>query len=333
MNGRILVTDHPFDFGFEPELEVLEPLGVELTLADSTDPERLAELARGVDGILVCFAQVPAAVLDVAAEGGCRIVSRYGIGFDNVDLAAATRGGIVVTTVPDYCLGEVADHTLALLLAAARGIDDTSAGVRAGEWELPRRPVHRLAGRRLALIGSGAIGRRVADRARAFGLEIVVYDPYADRSLVPDVQWADTVEEAVADAHFISLHAPLTDDTRHIVGAATLAAARQAPILVNTARGGLVDLDAVAAALDDGTLTAAALAVTDPEPLPADHPFRHDPRVLVTAHSAYHSKEAGRELQRRAAEEVARVLRGEDPQNPRNPDVLAILRERGNGAS
>jgi D-3-phosphoglycerate dehydrogenase / 2-oxoglutarate reductase len=323
MHAVVLVTDHPFGGGLGPEREVLDRLGVELHVADGPEPERLIELAAtGIDGILACYASVPAAVIDAAAAAGCRIVSRYGIGYDNIDIAAATRAGVIVTTVPDYCLDEVADHTLALLLSAARGIDQTSRAVRAGGWGQPERSVHRLAGRRLALVGLGAIGRRVASRARAFDLEITVFDPYAARPDGADLTWADTLEEAFGDADFISLHAPLTDATRHIVDATSLAFAQRSPILINTSRGGLVDLEAVTEALDSGALAAVALDVTEPEPLPDDHPLRADRRAIITAHTAFYSEEAQLELQRRAAEEIARVVSGERPQHPRNPEVL-----------
>lgn len=328
MNGVVLVTDHPFETGLDPEREVLAPLGVELLIAESADAGHLVAIAAGgVDGILACYAQVPESVIEAAASGGCRIVSRYGIGYDNIDIGAATRAGVVVTTVPDYCLDEVADHTLALLLATARAIDQTSAGVRNGGWPTPTRPVHRLAGRKLALIGLGAIGRRVAARARAFGLEVIGYDPFADPAVSPDIGRAQSIEEAFQDADFISLHAPLSDDTRQLVNADSLKAARRAPVLINTSRGGLVDLDALRDGLDAGVLTAAALDVTDPEPLPADHPIRRDPRVMITAHTAFRSEESQEELQRRAAEEVARVLRGGHPRNPLNPE--ALVREAG----
>lgn len=320
MATQVLVADHPFR-GFEPERAVLAPLGVKLLLADGSD-DRLVEMARGVQGILVCYAQVDRAVIQAAAAGGCRIVARYGIGYDNVDLDAATEAGMVVTNVPDYCLDEVADHTFALLLAGAREICISERTVRAGGWGLPSSGVHRLAGRTLALVGLGAIGRRVAARAAAFGLAVVVFDPYADRAASPSVRFAERLEDALEDADFISLHAPLTSDTAHIIGAESLSVTKRAPFLINTARGGLVDLDAVCASLDSGLLSGAALDVTEPEPLPEDHRLRDHPRVILTAHSAFYSVEAQDELQRRAAEEVARVLQGEPPANARNPVVL-----------
>jgi D-3-phosphoglycerate dehydrogenase len=320
MTHRVLITDHPFP-GLVPEQEILGPLGVELQLAASTDAAELAALADGAIGILVCYAQVPRSVLCAAAAGGCRIVSRYGIGYDNVDVTAATELGIVVTTVPDYCLDEVADHTMALLLASARSVTTSANAVTAGGWSLPSRPVHRLAGRQLTLVGCGAIGERVAQRARAFGLRVVVYDPYANRERGPEIEWADTLSEAVSAADYISVHAPLTEETRHIIGRDSLAATTRSPVLVNTSRGSLVDLDALGHALADGTISAAALDVTEPEPLPEDHPLRQNPDVIVTPHIAFHSEEAQTELQRRAAGEVARAIRGLPPEHPRNPDI------------
>jgi D-3-phosphoglycerate dehydrogenase len=325
VKARVFVTDHPFP-SFDAERAVLDPLGVEFEVAAGTDEETLAAGAREADALLVCYAPVGARVVRAAAEGGCRIVARYGIGVDNVDVEEASRAGIVVTNVPDYCLDEVADHALALLLAIARGVAPAAADVRAGGWRLPELPVVRLRGRRLALVGVGRIGRRVAARARAFGLDVVGYDPYVGEWDVADAARAESLEEALADADFVSLHAPLTEETRHLVRDETIAMMRRAPVVVNTARGGLVDLDAAVRALDAGRLLAVALDVTDPEPLPEDHPLRDHPRALVTPHIAYHSSEAQEELQRRAAEEVARALRGEAPRCPVNAHALAAAR-------
>jgi D-3-phosphoglycerate dehydrogenase len=306
--GTVLVTDHVFG-DLDAERAALAEIGYELEQAPDTDPRTLAAHAAGAAGIMVCFAQVGASVIEAASD--CRIIARYGIGVDNVDVAAATRKGIQVTNVPDYCLDEVADHAMALLLAAARGVVGAALGVREGDWTVPQENIHRIAGRRLALIGGGRIGRRVADRARAFGYEVVVYDPYADDSVA-------SVEDAVAEADAVSLHAPLTDETRHVIGAESLAAMRRRPIVVNTSRGGLVDLEAVTRALDEDRLAAVALDVTEPEPLPAGHPLRTHPRAIVTPHMSFYSEEAQAELQRRAVEEVVRALSGEQPRCPVN---------------
>lgn len=318
---RVLVTDHVFG-GLEIERSILGPVGAEIVVAPDTDEGTLTSMAAsGVDGLLVCFAPVGENVVRAAGASGCKIIARYGIGVDNVDVETATELGIVVTRVPDYCLDEVADHTLALLLGAARGISRGQREIRQGGWTFPR-DVQRLHGRRVALIGVGQIGIRVAARVGALGMQVVGFDPYLG-DWPEAIERATSLEEAIADADVISLHAPLTEENRGLIGVAALAMTRRSPILINTARGGLVDLAAATAALDDGRLSAIAVDVVDPEPLPADHPLRDHPRAIVTPHMAFFSVEAERDLQRRTAEEVARVLEGSRPQIPVNPEVLS----------
>ena len=321
---RVLITDQVFG-GTEIERSVLEPRGFEVVEAPAKDEETLSRLVAGVDGILVCYAQVTPAVLK-AAGPSCKIVARFGIGYDNVAVQTATELGVVVTNVPDYCLDEVADHTIALLLAMARGVAFADREVRTGEWHLPDLEIHRIRGRRLALIGVGRIGRRVASRAQAFGLEVVAYDPFVQTWDMEGIARADTLEEALGEADFVSLHSPLTAENHHLIGERTIAMMHKAPVIVNTARGPLVDNDAVLAALDRGQLGGVALDVTEPEPLPADHPLRRHPRALVTPHMSFLSNEAQDELRQRAAEEVARVVAGEAPRNPVNPEVLKSAR-------
>jgi len=311
---RVIVTDQVFgDLGVERS--VLEPLGVELVEAPSTDEETLVGLAEGADALLVCFAAVTERVVEAAGRSGCRVISRYGIGVDNIDLAAAAREGIRVTNVPDYCIEEVADHTVALLLAAARQIVAVAAGVGSGGWGVPLGRVHRLSEQRLALLGSGRIGRAVTQRALAFGLDVVVYDPYVTE--VPaDVTQVASLEEAVAEADYVSLHMPLTSEVHHVASDRLFDAMNRAPVLVNTSRGGLVDLDAAVRALDDGRLGGLAIDVTEQEPPPGDSPLRSHPRVILTPHMAFYSVESTKELQARAADEVARALRGEPARSP-----------------
>ena len=319
---RVVVTDHVFaDLG--PTSELLEPLGAELVVAPSTDEATLAGLAREADAIIVCYAPLTSRVIVAAAEGGVKVIARTGIGYDNVDVEAASEHGILVTNVPDYCLDEVADHTFALLLASARGIAEAARSVRAGDWSLPEAAIHSLRGRQLTLVGVGRIGARVAERALAFGLRVVAYDPYVSEPPIAGIELAQSLEDALTGADFVSLHAPMSAENRHLVRDETIALMRRAPVLVNTSRGGLVDLDAVTHALDDGRLSGVALDVTDPEPLPEDHPLRTHPRVIVTPHMAFHSEEAQIELQRRAADEVVRALRGDAPRSPVNAGALA----------
>lgn len=318
----VLVTDQVFG-SVDIERDALAEAGHELRESPDADEATLAELAREADALMVCFAQVTEPVVSAAAEGGgCRIIARFGIGVDNVDVEAATRAGILVTNVADYCLDEVADHTMTLLLAAARRVLPAAIGVRSGEWAVPKEDVHRIQGRRLALLGVGRIGRRVASRARAFGIEVTGFDPYVSDWEEVGAEPASSLEEAVAEADFVSLHAPLTPETHHLVGEDAIAAMKRAPIVVNTSRGGLLDLDAATRALDDGRLGGLALDVTEEEPLPADHPLRTHPRALVTPHMSFHSAEATEELRRRTVAEVLRALDGEPPRSPVNPEVL-----------
>ena len=322
MGGTVLVTDHVFG-GLEQERAALAEIGYDLVEAPSADEGTLARLAAGADAMLVCFAQVPEPVVRAAERAGCRVIARYGIGVDNIDVEAASAAGILVTNVPDYCLDEVADHAMALLLSVARAVVPASRGVREGAWAVPQSGVHRLRGRRLALLGVGRIGRRVAERAGAFGLQVVGYDPFVGDWNALGIERAGTLEEALGEADAVSLHMPLTPETRHIVDDAAIGLMRRAPVLVNTSRGGLVDLDAVTRALEDGRLAGAALDVTDPEPLPEGHPLRAHPRAVVTPHMSFYSAEAQDELQRRAVEEVVRALTSREPRCPVNPEVLA----------
>ena len=321
MATKVLVTDHVFH-DLDTERALLEPHGADVALAPGTTEEELIEAARDCEAMLVCFAKVSASVIAAAAEGGCRIISRYGIGYDNIDIDAATERGLLVTYVPDYCLDEVADHAVALLLTLARGVRRAALSVGEGEWAVPHGAVHRLRGRRLAVIGVGGIGARVVDRARAFGIEPVGFDPYVEEWRVA-AERASSFEEAVAEADFVSLHVPLTDENRHLIDAESIAGMRRAPIIVNTARGPLVDVDAVVGALDSGRLGGIGLDVMETEPPAPDHPLRSHPMAALTPHMAFYSVEAQAELQRRAAEEVVRALTGQPPDRPVNPEVLA----------
>ena len=315
--GRVVMTDNIFKSLDEFHAE-LDPLGLELRVAPSTDEATLAGLAQSAVAMIVVYAKITEPVIAAAASAGCRIISRCGIGYDNINIDAATRHGVQVTYVPDYCLDEVADHTIALLLAFARGLLPAVLATRTGSWQVPHDGVHRVRGRRLALLGAGRIGRRVATRALATGLAVTVYDPFITEWDDGGVKLAGSLEEALADADFVSLHAPLTAENHHLINPQTISLMKQKPVLINTARGGLVDLDAVTAALSRGDLAGVALDVFEFEPLASDHVLRTHPLALITPHVAYYSVESEIELKRRAAEEVARAMRGEPPRCPVN---------------
>ncbi|GAA3388964.1 C-terminal binding protein [Cryptosporangium minutisporangium] len=313
---RVLVTDVAWPT-VEVERSVLADAGAELVLAASGDTAELVELARDADAILTCFAKVPAEVLDAATR--CRTVARYGVGVDNIDVDHATRLGMVVSNVPVYCVDEVADSALLGILALARRLLPLTRDVAAGRWgrDVPGAGT-RLRGKVLGLVGVGTIGSALAVRAQALGLEVVAFD----RRPVPGVRLAASLEELLAEADVVSLHVPLTESTRHLIGAAELATMKPTAWVVNTARGPLVDNAALLDALERGEIAGAALDVTDPEPLPADHPFRTRDDVVLTPHTAFSSDGSLAELARKAATNVVDVLEGRVPATVVNTAVL-----------
>ena len=259
-----------------------------------------------------------------------RVISRFGSGVDKIDVAAATRRGVAVVNVPSFCLGEVADHTMALLLGAARRLVEMDAALREGRWrariELPAR---RIAGRRLGLVGFGRIAQEVARRAAGFGLRLQACDPQIDAAAairlgVEIVDFPALLETS----DFVSLHTPLTPQTRHLIGAAELGRMRPDAILINTARGAVVDEEALAQALRDGAIAGAALDVYEgldvfgPAPEVVRHPLLEFPNVILTPHTAACSEEALEELLTTGARQAMDVLAGRRPANCVNPQVL-----------
>lgn len=318
MTPRVLVTDHPGE-DLEVERRVLAEVGAELVVALSGDETHLASLARDADAILTCFAQVTAPVL--AAAERCLTVARTGVGVDNIDVGTATERGMIVSNVPEYCTDEVADHALALILALNRRIVPLARGTAAGQWNRHGAPVPgRLRGQVLGLVGLGAIGRALVPRARALGLEVVTLRRQGAAST--GVRVVESLEELLRVSDIVSLHVPQTENTRGMIGARELALMKPTALLVNTARGGLVDTEALLSALERGELAGAGLDVTEPEPLPADHPLRTLDQVVLTPHTAFASDGSLAELSRKAAENVAQVLRGAVPPDVVNPSVL-----------
>lgn len=315
---RVLLTDHPWP-DIEIERETLAKIGAELIEPPDSGAKSLAEAAGEVDGILTCWAKVPAEVLQAATR--CRIVSRLGIGLDNIDVAAATSRGMLVTNVPDYCLPEVAEHTLALLLALGRKVAFFHQQTQAGRYDLKAGlPLRRIAGQTLGVIGLGNIGRTVAEKAQALGLRVLA-TTRSQQPAVPNVQRV-ALDELLAECDYVSLHVPLSEETKHLMGREQFVRMKPTAYLINTARGGLVDHEALAAALSNGEIAGAALDVQEPEPPDLSQPPYNDPRVIVTPHAAFCSEESLAELRRRAAEQVVDWLSGKRPEFVVNPEVL-----------
>jgi D-3-phosphoglycerate dehydrogenase len=322
----VAVADSVFPT-LDPARAVLSKIGAELSLADKPTPDVIMKVARDADAVLVTYAKITADMIRQMSR--CRIIARFGIGVDNVDIVAATDAGIVVTRVPDYCIDEVSDHTLALLLALARKIPFANSSVHAGRWEMSATvPIHRLRGRVLGLLGFGRIPQLVTPKAKAFGLKVVTYDPFVPQ----EVATAAGVErldfaELVKVSDYLSIHTPLIPETQGLFNADVFRQMKTTAYLINTARGPIVDEAALADALDAGQLAGAALDVLSQEP-PTGSPLLGRSNVILTPHMSFYSVESLVELQTKAAEEVVRVLTGQMPRNPVNPEVTKSPTER-----
>jgi D-3-phosphoglycerate dehydrogenase len=315
---KVLLTDYAW-----PELDiergVLAAADAELIVAEAADADSLARLAGDVDAIMTNWANVPASVIEAAPN--CRIVARLGIGLDNIDVACATRRRIPVTNVPDYCLIEVAEHALALILALGRKVGHYHLATKAGRYELQSGPpLRRIAGQTLGIVGLGATGARLAHRAIGIGLSVIATNR-SGRSQVARVRICE-LDDLLRQSDYVSLHVPLTDQTRRLIGREALAKLKPTAYLINTSRGGVLDYTALAEALAAGRLAGAALDVQENEPPDLSQPPYNDPRVIVTPHAAFYSEESVADLRRRVAEQVVARLSGKIPENVVNPEVL-----------
>jgi D-3-phosphoglycerate dehydrogenase len=299
-------------------------------LPDSTS-EAIAAGAAEADAVMVTYAKISAQ--SIGALTGCRIIARMGIGLDNIDVDAATAAGIVVTNVPDYCVDEVSDHALTVLLSLARRVPKANRLVHGGGWSVQDvGPLHRLRGQVLGLAGFGKIGRALGHKAQALGMQVITHDPYLPAGVAEEAgaEHVD-LDELLRRSDVLSIHTPLTAETHRLFGAAAFAKMKRGAVLINTSRGGLVDEEALSEALERGDLSGAGLDVVSSEPLPSNSPLLGREDVVLTPHIAYYSEESTAELQGKAAEDVVRVLRGENPRYPVNPDLLNSPTRRNGG--
>ncbi len=313
---KVLLTDYAWP-DLSLEKEVLGKIGAELLVAEKTDLATLTTLAVNADAIMTTWAQVPQQV--IAAAANCRIVSRLGIGLDNIDVQYCTRSGIPVTNVPDYCVVEVAEHALAFILALGRKIGFYHHAAKQGRYKLQAGPVlRRIEGQTLGIVGLGHIGRCLAKKAAGLGMRVIAFSR-SRREPVENVVFLD-LPDLLTQSDYVSLHVPLTPQTQHLLGAEQFQLMKPTAYLVNTARGGVVDHAALAAALDKNQIAGAALDVQTPEPPDLNAPPYNDERVIVTPHAAFVSQESLANLRRRTAEQVVAQLTGNLPENIVNPE-------------
>jgi D-3-phosphoglycerate dehydrogenase / 2-oxoglutarate reductase len=317
--AKVVLTDYVWD-SLDVERKTLEGLA-ELVPLQVKMPDQFLPQAQDCDALLNTYAG-PITADVMAKMPRCRIIARYGIGVDTIDLDAATQAGIIVTNNPTYCIEEVAEHTMALLLACARKVAVYDRLVRGGRWEVaPGKPMFRLAGTTLGLIGFGNIARQVALRAAACGMRVCFADPF-----VPERHFAVPATkvgfpEVLDESDFVSLHPPLTAQTRKMISDDALSHMKPTAYLINCSRGPIVDTDALVRALDAKKIAGCALDTTDPEPLPDPHPLRGRDNVMLTPHVAWYSEQALVGLQAGAPSEVRRVLTGQWPVNVVNGAV------------
>jgi D-3-phosphoglycerate dehydrogenase len=326
-NPLVAVTDSVFP-NLEPAKQALSELHAEVKLADAPTPEAILAVAREADGLLVTYAKVPAQIIEQLTR--CKIIARFGIGVDNVDIDAATRAGIIVTNVPEYCEDEVSDHAMAMLLTLIRKIPFANKRAHAGKWEMTAViPIHRLRGRVLGLVGFGKIPKLVATKAQAFGLQVQTYDPYltAETTTKFNVKLV-TLPELLSTSDYISVHTPLTPETNRMFNADAFRQMKRGALLVNTARGPLVDVEALVDALEAGQLAGAALDVLPQEPPAPGLRLLGRDDVILTPHTGFYSEESMVDLQTKAAQQVALVLSGKEPRYPINLKQLQAQKKR-----
>jgi len=321
MDSQVVFTDHTFETP-DIEREILEPAGIEVVDAEQAD-ESLDDLLDGADGVIVMYEEIDAERMDRMPD--CRIVSRTGIGVDNVDLAAATERGIHVTNVPDYCIPEVSDHTLALLLGLERKVVEYDRQVKAGEWDVTTgRTMHRIPERTLGLVAFGDIARAVCEKATAFGMDVITFDPYLSEEDVAgtDATLVDDLGTLLGESDYVSVHTPLTPETEEMIGDKEFGRMKESAFIINPARGGIIDEAALVDALEDGEIAGAALDVLAEEPPEPDDGLLQLDQVILTPHSAWNSAESVVELREKAARNVRDAFEGKPSEYVVNDGVL-----------
>jgi len=315
---KVVVTDcdHP---SVEIEKRVLSEINPEFVLGHCNTEDEVIEVAKDADGIINQYAPITRRAIESLKR--CRVIARYGVGVDNVNVEAATECGIIVANVPDYCVDEVSTHAMALILACARGIALLDSKIKEKRWDFTlAKPLFRTRGKTLGLFGLGKIGRAVAQKAAGFGFRIIAYDPYVSR-VDAGVELVE-FSRLLSDSDFISIHAPLTNETRHSFGENELKTMRKTAYLINTARGPIIDEKVLCEALKERWIAGAALDVMEREPPDWKNSLLKLDNLIITPHISFYSEESYVELKTKTAEAVLSVLKGGLPRAFVNPQAV-----------
>tara|TARA_Y100001936_G_scaffold24765_1_gene22708 strand:- start:224 stop:1210 length:987 start_codon:yes stop_codon:yes gene_type:complete len=325
MKQKILITDYVWP-SIEPEKKILEDAGYEVVVPPDDSESTLIRYVGDVHGIIFCFGKVTSKVLENAKN--CMVVSRYGIGVDNIDLVKATELGLVVTNVPDYCTDEVADHALGMLLSLNKNMITHTRQVVAGNWNKITLdfPGHRLSDSILGIVGYGRIGKALEKKAHDLGMKVLVNSRSLPENSQTKFGKSVSMDTLLSTSNFISLNLPLNKDTKNIIGKNEIQKMKKNSILINCSRGGLVDENAVAEALSTGHLFGAGFDVLENVSSTMNSFLFKQENVIITPHSAFYSEESTLDLEIKTANEVVRVLSGKMPKNLVNKDVIGKSR-------
>jgi D-3-phosphoglycerate dehydrogenase len=319
---QVIITD--CDHGsIKEEKEEFDRIGAELILAQAREEEDLIRVCKEADGLINQYASLTKRVFENLPK--CKVVSRYGVGVDSVDLKAATDLGIIVANVPDYCIDEVANQTITMILALIRKTAFFDQKVKSGQWDFHLGiPIYRTRGKTLGLIGCGKIGLEVAKRILSFGVKVTAFDPYLKE--VPEGIELKDFDSILKESDFISIHCPLNDSTRHLIGDREFKKMGKRPLLINTSRGPIIDEKALIQSLEEGLVSGAGLDVLEKEPPDSRNPLLKMENVILSPHVSFYSEESISELKRRTAKNVSDVLRGRRPGSVVNREVMGKAR-------
>lgn len=319
---QVVITD--CDHGsIEEEKEVFSRIEAELMLAQIREEEDLIRVCQQADGLINQYALLTRRVLEQLPN--CKVIARYGVGVDSVDLKAATDLGIIVANVPDYCIDEVASHTVALILTLVRKTAFYDRKVKSNQWDFRQGiPIGRIRGNTLGLIGSGKIGLQTAKMISSFGVKVIAYDPYLKEA--PEGIQLKDFDAVLKESDFISIHCPLNESTRHLIGEKEFSKMEKKPLLINTSRGPIIDERALIQALREGRISGAGLDVLEKEPPEPDNPLLKMENVILSPHVGFYSQDSISELKRRTAQNVLDVLTGKWPRSVVNRDVIGKTR-------
>jgi len=321
---KVIITDAEYE-SLEIEKEELNKIGAEVILGQCKTEDEIIKIAKDADGLLVQYASITRRVIESLQK--CKVIARYGIGVDSIDIEAATEHGICVVNVPEYCIDEVSDHAIALTLSCVRKVVMLDNAVKKGVWDFKiSKPIFRLKNMKLGLVGFGNIARMVSHKAQAFGLNVLAYDPYISSSIMTQNNVKKVnLEDLLAEADIISLHLPLTNTTKYMFTEREFKLMKSTAFIINTSRGPLIKEKDLYKALKEKWIAGAALDVTEKEPIDPDNNLLKLDNLIITPHISFYSDESLKDLQRSTAKGVAQVLKGETPSSIVNKKLLGKI--------